>query len=158
MKDQTMYWEPELETLSRAELNTLQSERLRTTVARAALSPYYADVFRQHNLRPDDIRTVDDIRRIPPTTKQDLRASYPFGLLAVPKRQCTRLHCSSGTTGDRTEAPQSTPAGTLSIPPSSLLDQLRYRLERRVLCVAHQRKQDRLDRRHRCPARAQEGQ
>lgn len=46
MKDQTMYWEPELETLSRAELNTLQSERLRTTVARAPLSPYYADVFR----------------------------------------------------------------------------------------------------------------
>lgn len=97
-----MCWEPELETLDRGELEALQADRLRATVARAAGSPYYRDVFAAHGVSVESIATPADIRRLPVTTKQDLRDHYPFGILAVPSHQCIRLHCSSGTTGNPT--------------------------------------------------------
>ncbi|MBO7740982.1 MAG: hypothetical protein J6S21_00365, partial [Victivallales bacterium] len=76
-----IYWQPELETMPRQQLEQLQLEKLRASVARAAKSPYYSQVFREAGLTPESIRTMDDIRRIPFTTKQDMRDNYPFGFL-----------------------------------------------------------------------------
>ena len=65
-------------------------------------SPFYKERFRQAGLTPSDIQTLDDLKKIPFTTKQDLRETYPFGMAAVPLDQCVRLHSSSGTTGNPT--------------------------------------------------------
>ena len=94
------YWEPEFETLSRADLTRLQLERLGKTLERAARSPYYSELFKKHDIKPDSIRSLDDLRKIPFTTKDDLRNHYPNGLLTVPIKETVRLHCSSGTTGN----------------------------------------------------------
>jgi len=80
-------------------LQALQLERLRWTVAQAAQSPHYAKVLADKGLGPESIRTLDDLSRFPFTEKQDLRDTYPYGLLAVPKAEVVRLHHSSGTTG-----------------------------------------------------------
>lgn len=96
------YYNPELETLTRPEIETLQLARLKQTVAHCMNSPFYRQRFAEAGLCPDDIRTLDDIRRIPLTTKQDLRDTYPFGIASVPLRDCVRLHSSSGTTGNPT--------------------------------------------------------
>ena len=76
---------PELETLSRAEIEALQLERLKNTVAQCMNSPFYRKRFADHHITPADIRSLDDLQKIPFTTKQDLRDNYPFGLAAVPK-------------------------------------------------------------------------
>ncbi len=94
------YWEPQSETLSRSELTRLQFDRLGKTLERAAKSPYYAEVFKRHNIEPGSIRGLDDLRRIPFTTKEDLRNHFPYGLLTTPIKEIVRLHCSSGTTGN----------------------------------------------------------
>ncbi|NPV06374.1 MAG: phenylacetate--CoA ligase [Anaerolineae bacterium] len=98
-----MIWNPERETMSRAELEALQLERLQRQVQRAYdLVPFYRQAFRSRGLSPDDIRSLADLTLIPFTRKNDFRDNYPFGLLAVPRRQLARIHASSGTTGKPT--------------------------------------------------------
>lgn len=97
-----MYLHKELETLTRTEIENLQLERLKKTIARCMQSPFYQKRFAEHRLKPDDIRSLDDLSKIPFTTKQDLRDNYPFGLSTVPLSQVVRLHSSSGTTGTPT--------------------------------------------------------
>ncbi len=97
-----MYWEPQLEVLTRAELQGLQGSRLQATVARALRSPFYGQVLGRSGITVDAIRSLGDLRRLPFTTKDDLRSCYPYGFLTVPHQECVRLHCSSGTTGNPT--------------------------------------------------------
>ena len=87
----------------RDSLQALQRERLQATLANAgANSPHYARAFAEAGVAPGDLRSLDDLRRVPFTTKADLRAHYPFGLFAVPIEQVVRIHASSGTTGQPT--------------------------------------------------------
>lgn len=96
------YLDPELETMSRDEISALQVERLKETVARCMNNPVYKARLEEAGVSPENITSVDDIRRIPFTTKQDLRDTYPFGLASAPLTECVRLHSSSGTTGNPT--------------------------------------------------------
>lgn len=96
------YFNPEFETLSRPEIKKLQLERLQSTVQHCMNSPFYKKRFEENGLKPQDIRTLDDLRKIPFTTKADLRDTYPFGIASVPLDKCVRLHSSSGTTGNPT--------------------------------------------------------
>jgi phenylacetate-CoA ligase len=92
-----------IETASRDELAALQLDRLRQTLHRAYEHvPHYRRAFDAAGVDPDDCRSLDDLGGFPLTTKQDLRANYPFGMLAVPREQVRRLHASSGTTGQPT--------------------------------------------------------
>ena len=92
----------ELETLSRSEIEVLQLERLRKTVTHCMNSPFYRKRFEDKGLSPDNIKSLDDLKKIPFTTKQDLRDNYPFGIASVPLEKAVRLHSSSGTTGNPT--------------------------------------------------------
>ena len=96
------YLHPQFEALSRDELQKLQLDRLQATVKHCMNSPFYKERFEQCGLKLDDIQSLDDIRKIPFTTKQDLRDTYPFGMASVPLTKCVRLHSSSGTTGNPT--------------------------------------------------------
>ena len=96
------YYNPELETMPRKELERLQLERLQHTVRHCMNAEFYRKKFAELGITPDDIKSLDDVRRLPFTTKEDLRENYPFGLACVPMRDCTRLHSSSGTTGNPT--------------------------------------------------------
>lgn len=102
MKDKSLYFHPELETMSRKEIESLQLERLKKTISRCMNSEFYQKRFADYNVKPEDIKTLDDLRKIPFTTKQDLRDNYPFGLCCVPMEEVVRLHSSSGTTGTPT--------------------------------------------------------
>ncbi|MBQ8840536.1 MAG: phenylacetate--CoA ligase [Clostridia bacterium] len=97
-----MIWAKE-ETLSRAEMEALQLERLQETVKRVyeKVPPYRAKMD-AIGLKPEDIKSLKDLSRLPFVTKQDLRDNYPFGLFAVPKEELLRIHASSGTTGKPT--------------------------------------------------------
>ena len=95
------YFNPE-ETLDREGIERLQTERLRGTVAHCMGSEFYRKRFSDIGLSPEDIKTLDDLQKIPFTTKQDLRDTYPFGIASIPLSKCTRLHSSSGTTGNPT--------------------------------------------------------
>jgi phenylacetate-CoA ligase len=97
-----MYLHKELETLSRSEIEVLQLERLRKTVTHCMNSPFYRKRFEDKGLSPDSINSLDDLKKIPFTTKQDLRDNYPFGIASVPLEKAVRLHSSSGTTGNPT--------------------------------------------------------
>ncbi len=97
-----LYWNSDLEIMSPEALTKLQLERLRWTVAQARRSPYYSEVFAEKGIEPDLVRRVEDIRHLPFTTKQDLRAQFPYGLLCVDLKEVVRLHSSSGTTGQAT--------------------------------------------------------
>lgn len=97
-----MYLHPEFETLTRPEIEKLQLERLQKTVQHCMNSPFYKQRFEENNLKPEDIRSLEDLQKIPFTTKQDLRSTYPFGMAAVPLEETVRLHSSSGTTGNPT--------------------------------------------------------
>jgi phenylacetate-CoA ligase len=97
----SQYFDPN-EALPRPELEKLQAARLKTTVERCLAAPFYQKALAQAKVGPDDIRTVDDVRRLPFTTKDDLRANYPYGMLALPRDKFVRLHASSGTTGTPT--------------------------------------------------------
>lgn len=97
-----MYLHKEMELLTRPEIEALQLERLQQTLKRCMNSPFYKKRFDELHLTPSDIRTLDDLHKIPFTTKQDLRDNYPFGLAAVPLDDVVRLHSSSGTTGTPT--------------------------------------------------------
>ncbi|MDR0742813.1 MAG: phenylacetate--CoA ligase [Tannerella sp.] len=96
------YWQEELETMSRDDLQQLQLERLRNTISQASNSSYYRKVFKDNKISADDIRSLDDLNRLPFTTKDDLRSYYPYGFASIPLRQCVRIHSSSGTTGNPT--------------------------------------------------------
>ena len=96
------YLDPELETMSTEQIKALQVERLKATVAHCMNNPIYKERLEKAGVTPESITSIDDIRRIPFTTKQDLRENYPFGLASVPLRECVRLHSSSGTTGNPT--------------------------------------------------------
>ncbi len=98
----TEYWEKSIETLPRQELEKLQLERIKSTLAVVSNAPYYKDQFQKHNISPDAIRCLDDFRKLPFTTKADMRANYPFGLLAGNMEDAVRIHSSSGTTGNPT--------------------------------------------------------
>lgn len=94
-------WDP-AETLPRNELREVQLRRLRECVARVAEVPFYKGAFAQARVTPESIRSLDDVRRLPFTTKEDLRQHYPLGFLAVPREKVARIHGSSGTTGKPT--------------------------------------------------------
>jgi len=94
-------WDP-AELLPRDRLVELQLERLRGSVARAGITPFYDAALSRAGVAPGDIRTLGDLGRIPLTTKDDLRAHYPLGMLAVPRAEIARIHGSSGTTGKPT--------------------------------------------------------
>ncbi len=96
------YWQKELETMPRPALEKLQTERLRETVARASAAPFYAEVFAREGITPESITSLRDLQKLPFTTKEDLRESYPYGMAAIPLEKCVRLHSSSGTTGNPT--------------------------------------------------------
>ena len=96
------YFDPLLETLSREEITALQLQRLRSTVEHCMHSPFYAERLKQCGVSADSIKSLDDLKRIPFTTKQDLRNTYPFGIASVKPEECVRLHSSSGTTGNPT--------------------------------------------------------
>ena len=97
-----MYLHEKLETLTRSEIEALQWERLQRTLERRMNPPFYRKRFADAHLTLADIRSLDDLQKIPFTTKQDLRDNYPFGLAAVPMSEVVRLHSSSGTTGTPT--------------------------------------------------------
>ena len=94
------YYSPEIETAPREKIVALQNERLAATVRRVYENvPFYRNKMEQSGVTPDDIRTIDDLHKLPFSYKQDLRDTYPYGLFAVPMKDVVRLHASSGTTG-----------------------------------------------------------
>jgi phenylacetate-CoA ligase len=95
-----MFWDQESETLPRPALEALQLQRLQDTVERVARQvPFYQNKFGELGLKPGDIKSLADVRRLPFTTGADLRSVYPDGMLAMPRDGAVRLHTSSGTTG-----------------------------------------------------------
>jgi len=89
--------------MDRDEIRQIQGERLRETVERVYFNvPYYRSKMQQAGLGPESIQSIDDIAKLPFTTKTDLRDNYPFGLFAVPMSEIVRVHASSGTTGKPT--------------------------------------------------------
>jgi phenylacetate-CoA ligase len=95
-----MFWDREVETLPRPALEQLQLKRLQETIRRLERQvPFYHEKFVKVGVTPDDIKSLEDVRRLPFTTSTDLRTTYPNGLLAVEREEPVRLHTSSGTTG-----------------------------------------------------------
>ncbi len=93
----------ELERASRDEIASVQLERMKKTLAHAYRNvPFYRRAFDAKGVHPDDLKSLEDLARFPFTTKNDLRANYPFGMFAVPREQVVRIHASSGTTGKPT--------------------------------------------------------
>jgi phenylacetate-CoA ligase len=98
-----MYFNEEFETLPRPALEALQLKRLQVVVERVyANVPFYMESFGKAGVKCTDIRSLDDLQRLPFTTKQDMRDSYPYGLFAAPLEEIVRIHASSGTTGKPT--------------------------------------------------------
>lgn len=93
----------EIESARREDIETVQLSRLKDVTNRVyTLSPFYTNKFDEINLKVDDIQSLEDIKKLPFTTKKDLRANYPFGLFTVPMSEVVRVHSSSGTTGKPT--------------------------------------------------------
>ncbi|NTV91720.1 MAG: phenylacetate--CoA ligase [Chlorobiaceae bacterium] len=98
-----MIWNKRYECMEREELRKLQGERLREMVQRVYDKvPFYRNKLQDTGIEPGDIRSIEDLNKLPFTTKQDLRDNYPFGLFTVPQHDIVRLHASSGTTGKST--------------------------------------------------------
>jgi phenylacetate-CoA ligase len=98
-----MIWNETKECMSRDEIRNLQSARLRKMVDRVYHNvEFYRKKMQQMGLEPGDIKSIDDLHKLPFTTKSDLRDNYPFGLFAVPQSEIVRVHASSGTTGKAT--------------------------------------------------------
>ncbi|MCL2337837.1 MAG: phenylacetate--CoA ligase [Firmicutes bacterium] len=96
----TLIRDPKIECMPVEDLKKLQLQRLKDLVERVYIqSPFYRRKFNEHGVKPEDIKTLDDLRRLPFTVKDDLRDNYPFGLFTVPMKDIIRIHCSSGTTG-----------------------------------------------------------
>ncbi len=102
MLDPNEYLHPDKECLTREQIDALQVERLQATIRHCMNSPFYKKKFEEMGIKPEDVKTPADVRKLPFTTKQDLRDNYPFGLASVPLEKCVRLHSSSGTTGNPT--------------------------------------------------------
>jgi len=97
------YFNEEFETLPRVALEALQLKRLQATIARVyANVPFYRQSFDAAGIRPEDVKALSDLQRLPFTTKQNMRDSYPYGLFAAPMEEIVRIHASSGTTGKPT--------------------------------------------------------
>jgi phenylacetate-CoA ligase len=97
-----MIWN-EIESSRREDIEKLQLTRLKDTVERVhTLTPFYKEKFKMMSIKPEDINTLEDVRKLPFTTKKDLRNHYPFGLFTVPMSEVVRIHSSSGTTGKPT--------------------------------------------------------
>ena len=95
-----MIWDPYYECMDAEERADLKVRRLRETVARLQVNvPWYRERLAEKGVEAGDIRSLEDMRHLPFTTKDDLRENYPFGLLAIPPDECVRIHASSGTTG-----------------------------------------------------------
>ncbi len=98
-----MYWNKELECMNREQMRALQSRKLQATVKKVYENvPFYKKAFDEKGVRPEDIKSVEDLKRLPFTLKTDLRDNYPFGLFAAPQEEICRVHASSGTTGKPT--------------------------------------------------------
>lgn len=98
-----MYWNQELETLPREQLQNLQLKRLQQTVKRCFFNvPFYRQKMQKAGVNPEDIKSLEDIKRLPFTYKKDFRDNYPYGMFAVPLSEVVRIHSSSGTTGKPT--------------------------------------------------------
>lgn len=97
-----MFWNEKIETLTPAELSDLQLKRLKKTLESVQNVEFYQKQLKSAGIKPGDIRTLDDVSRLPFTRKQDLRDGYPFGFFAVPLRKVVRIHTTSGTTGKPT--------------------------------------------------------
>lgn len=98
-----MYWETDKECMAREDLEQLQLERLQSTLYRVGTHvPFYKKKFDELKFNYDNVRSLNDLRRLPFTIKQDLRDNYPYGLFAVPLRDVVRVHSSSGTSGQAT--------------------------------------------------------
>ena len=96
------YHQPQIETMPPEELRKLQDERLKAQVKHVYESvPHYRQLMDEKGVKPEDIRGVDDLWKLPFTSKADLRECYPDGMLAIPKSECVRIHSTSGTTGKR---------------------------------------------------------
>ena len=94
------YFNPEIETAPREKIVELQNKRLRSTVKRVYEKvPFYREKMKASGVTPEDIRSIEDLHKLPFSYKQDLRDTYPYGLFAVPLKDVVRLHASSGTTG-----------------------------------------------------------
>ncbi len=108
-KGEVLYWEPSVERMSRDELRRLQLKRLKHQLRRVyEKSPFYHRKFREAGVHPDDLKTLDDLRKFPFTTKDDLREhGYPYGgeFLTVPLEELVGWHMTSGTTGRPTVGP-----------------------------------------------------
>lgn len=97
-----MIWSKE-ETMTRVEIEAIQLERLKETVTRMYEKNHpYREKMIEANIKPEDIKTLDDLKRLPFTTKDDLRKNYPFGFITAPREDIVRIHASSGTTGKPT--------------------------------------------------------
>lgn len=97
------YFNEEFETLPRAALEALQLKRLKDVVDRVyATVPFYKQSFDKTGIKPSDVSTLDDLKRLPFTTKSDMRDSYPYNLFSAPMEEIVRIHASSGTTGKPT--------------------------------------------------------
>ncbi len=97
-----MYWNSEIETISRGDLEKLQFQRLQKALEASAATPFYKKFFHDNNVDISKITTLEHLQDLPFTTKNDLRLSYPDGMVTVPRRDIVRLHASSGTTGKST--------------------------------------------------------
>lgn len=98
-----MYFNEEFETLPRAAIEAVQLKRLQAVLQRVyANVPFYKESFDRAGVRLEDVKSLDDLQRIPFTTKQNMRDSYPYGLFAAPMEEIVRIHASSGTTGKPT--------------------------------------------------------
>lgn len=97
-----MYWQKDIETMNRYDLEKFQVERLKTTITLAGNSPFYKNLFAEKGITAESINTIEDIQKIPFTTKDNLRENYPFGMASIPMEKCVRIHSSSGTTGNPT--------------------------------------------------------
>ena len=99
------YWHEDIETMSLEDMRKLQNERLVKQVHHVYENvPYYRDLMDKKGVKPDDIQSVDDLHKLPFLSKADLREAYPTGMLAVPMKDCVRIHSTSGTTGKRVVA------------------------------------------------------
>ncbi|MDR0464775.1 MAG: phenylacetate--CoA ligase [Treponema sp.] len=97
------YWDPQIEKMQRGDLEALQLQKLKTEIGYALRTPFYKERLSKCGIKSsDDIKTLDDLNRIPFTTKSDLRDGFPYGFLSIPKEDVVRLHSSSGTTGTPT--------------------------------------------------------
>lgn len=96
------YWDRRAETLTRKDIEELQLNLLKSSLKRAACSAFYTETFDANGFDPASVSKLEDLSRIPFTTKKDLRRSYPYGLLCEPKEHLLRMHISSGTTGQAT--------------------------------------------------------